>query len=299
VVARDEEALISLRDRLKGAGSNVAVCRADVSDLSDVEHVAGVAFEMFGGFDSWINNAGVGTYGTLEQVPLSDHRRVFDVNYFGMLHGSLVAARHLRQRSGGAIINIGSILSDRAIVQQGPYSASKHAVEAMTETLRMEVERDGISVTLIKPGAVGTPFAEHARNFMDQAPRLPPPRYVPEVVANAVLFACAHQRRTIYAGGGGLVASIISRIAPRLTDMVMEVTGKTLQQKAGHPGDSARRDNVYDSRPNARRGSQRLHPRGHSVLVQMQKLPAPVLVLSPLGVGTAIVLRGHALSARP
>ncbi|MFH7251079.1 SDR family NAD(P)-dependent oxidoreductase, partial [Klebsiella pneumoniae] len=81
---------------------------------------------------SWVNNAGTGTYGTLEQVPVADHRRVFDVNYFGVLHGSLVAARHLRGRGGGAIINVGSILSDRAIVEQGPYCATKHAVQALT-----------------------------------------------------------------------------------------------------------------------------------------------------------------------
>ena len=157
--ARNETALEALRARLSADGGRIAVCAADVSDMAAVERVTAVAVAAFGGFDSWVNNAATGTYGTLDQVPVADHRRVFDVNYFGLLHGSLVAARHLRGR-GGAIINIGSILSDRAIVEQGPYCATKHAVQALTDTLRMELEQEGagISVTLIKPGAIDTPF---------------------------------------------------------------------------------------------------------------------------------------------
>ncbi|HEX8413925.1 MAG TPA: SDR family NAD(P)-dependent oxidoreductase, partial [Sphingomicrobium sp.] len=169
-VARNEAALEALRTRLTATGARIATCVADVSDLAAVERIVTVAVEAFGGFDSWINNAGIGTYGTLDQVPVADHRRIFDVNYFGVLHGSLLAARHLRTRGGGAIINVGSILGDRAILQQGPYCATKHAVQALTDTLRMELEREkaGISVTLVKPGAIDTPFPEHARNFMDQ-----------------------------------------------------------------------------------------------------------------------------------
>jgi NAD(P)-dependent dehydrogenase (short-subunit alcohol dehydrogenase family) len=104
--ARNEAALEALRDRLSADGGRIAISVADVSDMAAVERVAGVAIEAFGGFDSWVNNAGTGTYGTLEQVPIADHRRVFDVNYFGVLHGSLVAAHHLRGR-GGAIVNVG------------------------------------------------------------------------------------------------------------------------------------------------------------------------------------------------
>ena len=196
-VARNKQALDELQGRLESAGARIATCVADVSELEAVERVAAVAEERFGGFDSWINNAAVGTHGTLEQVSVADHRRMFDVNYFGVLHGSLVAARHLRRRGGGAIINVGSILGDRAIVQQGPYCATKQALQALTDTLRMELERDGadISVTLVKPGAIDTPFPEHARNYMGTPSRLPQPLYTPEVVADAVLFACANPRR--------------------------------------------------------------------------------------------------------
>jgi len=290
-IARNADALDALRSRLSGAGRRVETCVADVSDQDAVDRAAQATIAAFGGFDSWINNAGVGVYGTLEQVPVADHRRVFDVNYFGVLHGSLAAARHLRGK-GGAIVNIGSILSDRAIVEQGPYCATKHAVQSLTDTLRMELERDGanVSVTLIKPGAIDTPFPEHARNFMDQPPRVPPPVYTPEIVADAVLFACVHPRRTIYAGGGGLVSSLMARAAPRLTDRIMEIVGRRMQQKPGDAGEPGRRDNLYDARDDALRGSQTLHARHSSLAVQVQKLPKAAAGIVLIGAGVALAM---------
>ena len=90
------------------------------------------------------------------------------MNYWGVVNGSLLAAQHLRERGGGAIINIGSVLSERAMIFQTQYSASKHAVKAFTDGLRMELEREGapISVTLIKPSAIDTHYPEHARNYL-------------------------------------------------------------------------------------------------------------------------------------
>jgi short-subunit dehydrogenase len=293
LAARNADALESVRADLTGRGGRVAVCAADMSAEADVERIAQVALASFGGFDTWINNAAAATYGTLEQVPVEDHRRVFDVNYFGVLLGSLVAARHLRSRGGGAIINLGSILSDRAIVEQGPYCATKHAVQALTDTLRMELERDGagISVTLIKPSAIDTPFPEHARNFMDAPPRLPPPLYKPSAVADAVLFACATPRRELYVGGGGWLATKMATVAPRLTDLVMEAAGASIQQKLDDPGDPARRDNLCEFRADGTtRGSQRVHARSMSLLVQAQKLPGGLMSVAVMGVGITVAV---------
>lgn len=291
LVARNEEALTDIRDRLTASGGRVSTFAADVADEAAAERIVEAAVAAFGGFDAWINNAGTGTYGTLEQVPIADHRRVFEVNYFGVLRGSLAAARHLRARSGGTIVNIGSMLSDRAILQQGPYCATKHAVQALTDTLRMELEREGanISVTLVKPAAIDTPFPEHARNFMDAPPRLPPPLYHPNVVADAVLFACTHKRRQIYAGGFGPFGSVMSMLAPRATDLAMEVVGTLMQQRPSDPGDPARRDNLYEPRADGMlRGSQRVPARRTSVALQVQKLPPAALGLALAAAGTVI-----------
>jgi NAD(P)-dependent dehydrogenase (short-subunit alcohol dehydrogenase family) len=107
LAARNGDALRSVQSELAAQGGRAAVCIADVSEQEAVERIASTAVEAFGGFDSWINNAAAATYGALEQVPIADHRRVFDVGYFRYLYGSLAAARHLRTRGGGAIINIG------------------------------------------------------------------------------------------------------------------------------------------------------------------------------------------------
>lgn len=191
-------------------GAKVAICTADVASEEDVEKIAQTAIDTFGGFDSWVNDAAAAVYGRMDEISMEDHRRVFDVNYFGVLKGSLVAARHLRGR-GGAIINIGSVLSDQAMILQGPYSASKHAVKAATDTLRMEFQWDGapVSVTLIKPAAMHTPYPEHARNYMDLPARLPPILYDPRLVAEAILFAAEHPRRQLYVGGSGYVISLV------------------------------------------------------------------------------------------
>jgi NAD(P)-dependent dehydrogenase (short-subunit alcohol dehydrogenase family) len=178
LVARNEEALRQITAELRADGARVHYVAADVSRREDHERIARTAVERFGGFDSWVNNASVGTVGELDKVTIEDHRRVFDVNYWGVVYGSLEAARHLRLR-GGTIINIGSVLGERTVVLQGPYCAAKHAVRTFTTGLRMELERDGapISVTHIKPSSIDTPFPEHARNYLRTGIQVPPPVY--------------------------------------------------------------------------------------------------------------------------
>jgi NAD(P)-dependent dehydrogenase (short-subunit alcohol dehydrogenase family) len=147
-----------------------------------------------------------------------DSRRLFETNFWGLVNGSLVAARQLEQRGGGAIINIGSVASDVPLPLQGMYAASKHAVKGFTNSLRLEIEEKGapVSVTLIKPGSIDTPFPHHARNYMEHEPKLPPPVYAPSEVANAILEAAVSPHREIFVGGSARVMSTVSRLAPRL-----------------------------------------------------------------------------------
>ena len=228
--------------RLGGRG--IAV-RCDHTREDEVRAIAAAAIAQFGGFDTWINNAGLSIYGPTEEVPLSDARRLFDVNYWGMVNGSLAALPYLRQ-SGGALINIGSVVSDRAIPLQGHYSASKHAVKAFTDALRMELEHEDapVAVTLVKPGSIHTPFTRHARNLMDREPDFPPPVYRPETVARAILYCAQHPRRSVTVGGGGRVNAMMGMLAPRLTDRYME-RSMFDGQKKDEPALPGRRDTLY------------------------------------------------------
>ena len=276
LVARNERALKEIARDLERAGGRTAICAIDVASQGSADRIAEVAIEAFGGFDTWVNDAAVTSYGTLEQLGIDEQRRIFDVNYFGMLQGSLTAIRHLRTRGGGAIINIGSVLSDRAVIKQPAYSAAKAAVRSMTESVRMDVDREGlpISVTLIKPTGIHTPFPEHGRNHMDEAPRIPQIIYAPELVADAILFAAEHSRRQIYVGGYGFMLSTLARLLPRATDRIMELLLVRTQQSPDDPGDPAARDNLYEPRKDGRvEGSQDFAVKRHSLFLEAQKHP--------------------------
>jgi hypothetical protein len=150
------------------------------------------------------------------------------------------------RHEGGALINIGSTSSDRAIPLQGIYSASKHALKAFTDALRMEIEHDGLplSVTLVKPYAVDTPYAEHAKNYLPNEPATPPPVYAPEVVAETILHCAEHPVRDVFAGGGGKVVSVLGNLAPRLTDKLMQKTLFDAQQSE-RPEQDPHDNNLY------------------------------------------------------
>jgi NAD(P)-dependent dehydrogenase (short-subunit alcohol dehydrogenase family) len=159
LVARNEDELRKIVGELRDRGGRAEYIAADVADKEALERAAAKAREAFGGFDAWVNDAGVSVLGKIERIPLEDHRRVFETNYWGVVHGSLIAVREMKAH-GGTLVNVGSVLSDRSMMLQGPYSATKFAVKGFTDALRMELERDGapVNVTLIKPAGIDTPF---------------------------------------------------------------------------------------------------------------------------------------------
>ncbi|HEX8565737.1 MAG TPA: SDR family oxidoreductase [Pyrinomonadaceae bacterium] len=252
LIARNEEALRQLADELNSKNTEAIYFAADVADENALQNAADAAIAKFGGFDTWVNNAGVSIYGEILETQLEDMRRLFDTNFWGVVNGSRVAAQHLKNR-GGALINVGSVLSDRAISIQGVYSASKHAVKGFTDALRMELESENypISVTLIKPSAINTPYTEHARNLMSREPNVPPPVYAPELVAEAILFCAQNVVRDFTVGEGGKMISLMGNLAPRLTDKAMEWSAAATQQKAS-PDLGNRPDSLYETHSDLR-----------------------------------------------
>jgi short-subunit dehydrogenase len=288
LVARNEEALRGIADELSHGGTRAIAVPADVSKREDLERVARTAVETFGGFDTWVNDAAVALYGKLEQIPMEDQRQLFDVNYWGLVNGSLIAAQHLRGR-GGTIINVGSVLSERAMMLQTQYSASKHAVKGFTDGLRMELEEEGapVWVTLIKPSSIDTPYVEHARNYLGKETTVPPPAYDPHLVAKAIVFASEHQRRELTIGFGGWVIGAMGKVAPRLTDKAMEWTGYSAQT-TNQPERSEMRDNLYRARADGDEySSLPREPRKTSLLLEAQLHPF-VTALAVAGIGAAI-----------
>lgn len=295
--SRNEEALQSVVSDITAAGGRAAYAVADVTKREDVERLAQLAIDVYGGIDTWVNNAGVAIFGRLEEVPLQDKRQLFETDFWGVVHGCEIAIPHLRQR-GGALINLGSVVSDRAFPLQGIYSAAKHAVKGYTDALRMELEKEKapISVTLIKPAAIDTPYLDHAQNYMDAEPSFPPPVYAPEVVADAILHAAQHPVRDLFVGGAARAMSSGGYHTPRLMDRYMEWTA--FDQQKGEPLNGDRRaGNLYEPQPDAKtrgRYSGSVRKTSYYTRARLAQRYAPALLgLVVAGFSAAALLRRH------
>lgn len=210
------------------------------------------------------------------------------------MYGSLAAVRGLRER-GGALINVGSALADRAIPIQGMYATSKHAVKGFTDVLRMELEAADapVSVTLIKPAAIDTPFPQHAKNYLDEEPSLPPPVYAPELVAEAIVHAAETPERDLTVGGGGKLISALGQHAPGLTDRVMETEGFLEQQKAGRPSQNPNGALYGPTFGLQQRGDYEGHVRETSLYTKAARSPlATGMVVSAGLMVAALLVRG-------
>jgi len=302
LVARNEQALQAVAEEINALGGRAHAVAADVGDAEAVEAAARAAIARFGGFDTWVNVAGVGLYGDLAKVSLADHEQLFRTNYFGVVHGSLEAVRHLKdKRDGGAVINVGSVLSDVAVPLLGAYSASKHAVKGFTDALRTELIRDGapVSVTLVKPSSISSPFTDHARNYMDAAPKVPPPIYAPEVVADSILYAATHPVRQTTVGAGGRQMALLGAAAPKLADRVYAAV---MPRLAKRKGDKPTRDNLHEAGVDGRARTDAYGGRKFSVYSSAQRHPGLTFGLGALAlIGAAAYLgRGPiARGARP
>jgi len=155
--------------------------KMDVTDTASVN--AGVArvIEEQGQIDVLFNNAGYGSYGTIECVPMEEIHRQFEVNVFGMARLIKAVLPQMREKKSGLIINTSSVVGKVSMPVLGWYASTKHAVEAMSDALRMEVKHLGINVVVIEPGPVQTEFEETAFSTIDKLDH--PEEYRPLIAA--------------------------------------------------------------------------------------------------------------------
>ena len=247
LASRDEVDIKKAADQIVAEGGQATPVVVDVGDQKSVAELAEQAIVAYDRIDSWVNNAGVSIYGRIDEVPLDDAHRLFETNYWGVVHGSLAALPHLKLH-GGALINVGSELSETAIPLQGHYAASKHAVKGFTDTLRMELQHEGapVSVTLIQPAAIDTPYPEHAMNYLGVEPKHVPPVYAPEIVADAILACAESPHRNLRVGGAAKMFTMIEKVAPTLGDKMKERTAFDGQKTDEAPRDD---DTLYHPRP--------------------------------------------------
>lgn len=229
LAARSARALEAIAGRITNAGGEAVAVTCDVADRAQVDALARTAVERFGRIDTWVNNAGTGIYARLDEASDADSRRVFDVNYWGVVYGCLAALPHLKT-NGGALITVGSEVSEGYVAILGQYVASKHAVKGFVDCLRVEIEdmdKSPVSVTLIQPTAVNTPFPQHARNYMPQDAKLPDPMIDPTQVADAILNAAESPTREKRVGTMAKISTTVAMLFPSVADtMAAKQAGK-------------------------------------------------------------------------
>jgi short-subunit dehydrogenase len=300
LAARNEDALKAVRDDLTGKGAHVAYVVADVGVEAEVRAIADAAIAAFGGFDTWVNNAGVSIFGPLCETPTADQRRLFDTNYWGVVYGSLIAVEHFKARDGGgAVINIGSTLGDLPLPLQAANSASKAAVASFTKALRMELmaERAPVSVTLIKPSAVDTPYKDHARNLTGAAVRNPPPVYATPLVAEAVLYAARHRVRELTVGASGGLMVVLNALAPSAAEPLMAWAAPRMEKDAA--GRKAPDDNLHHAGRDLRERSFQAGVRETSLYSTAQMRPKATFALALLaGLAAGAALFGMSRGGR-
>ena len=153
------------------ASEGVKALSLDVTDEASMEAAVQQIIDAEGRIDVLINNAGYGSYGAIEDVPIDEARRQFEVNLFGLARLTQLVLPHMRARGSGRILNISSMAGRITSPLGAWYHATKYALEAFSDALRMEVEEFGIDVVIIEPGGIKTPWGLIAADYLEESSR--------------------------------------------------------------------------------------------------------------------------------
>lgn len=291
--ARSEEGLHSLQEEIRQAGGEATAVLADVADFDQVKSVADTAVRIYGRLDTWVHFASVAVYGEFEKLAPEEFKRVIDVNLTGAAYGAMAALPHLRREGRGAFIGVSSVLAKRSVPLLSAYCASKHGFEGLMESLRLELRRDGvpISVTNVMPSAIDTPFFSKARTKLGVKPRGTPPLYDAQVVVDAVLYAAEHPIRDVMGGGANQPMLLLQRISPRLLDTFMIPLAFSLQ-KTNEPKGADAPSNLFKPIPSQDRvtGDSARGAKGWSAYTWLETHPELRLLLASGALGVAVLL---------
>lgn len=243
IAARTLSGLSSLVDEITQLGAEVIAVPADVAVFDQVKTIADKAIERFGRLDTWVHLAATGMMARFEQMTPEEFKRVIEVNLLGQVYGAMAALPHLKREGRGALIHVTSVEARRSLPLQSAYSASKHGVEGFLDSLRVELQHDGIpiSVTNVMPATINTPFYNKALTKLGVKPTGIPPYYQPELVAEAILHVAEHPMREIIVGDVGRVLDLLQKTAPQLVDTLLQlvaVDGQRTQEPKSETDDN-------------------------------------------------------------
>jgi len=244
--ARSEPGLMSLMEEIRRFDGEATTVIADVSAFEQVKAIADKAVAVYGRLDTWVHAAATGILAPFDKITPEEFKRVIDVNLNGQAYGAMAALPHLKREGRGALIHISSMEGRRGLPLQSPYSASKHGVEGFLEALRVELQHEGIpiSVTSIKPAVINTPYYNNVRTKLGVKPTGIPPYYAPSLVVDAILYVAEHPTRDFIVGDVGRILDVLQRLSPELVDKLLLLAG-FVGQRTNEPKSEDAPHNLY------------------------------------------------------
>lgn len=246
LIARGAQGLADTRVELEAEGASVLAIALDVADAEAMDHAAEQIEAELGPIDIWVNSAMATVFGPVTMTSAAEFKRVTEVTYLGVVHGTLAALRHMQPRNRGTIVQVGSALAYRAIPLQSAYCAAKFAIRGFTDSLRCELihDKSRVRLSMVQLPAHNTPQFDWSRNKMPRRPQPVPPIHTPEVAAQAILRAAREAPRELWVGRASLQAIIGTLFMPGLLDRMMARQAWD-GQMTDEPAHAAQPDNLY------------------------------------------------------
>jgi NAD(P)-dependent dehydrogenase (short-subunit alcohol dehydrogenase family) len=246
LLARGRAGLEAARREIEDAGGRALALPVDVASWEQVDEAASRVERDLGPIDIWINNAMASVFSPVREMQPDEYRRVTEVTYLGVVHGTLAALHRMLPRDRGTIVQVGSALAYRGIPLQSAYCAAKHAIEGFMDSLRCELIHDNsrVHVTMVQLPAVNTPQFRWVKSRLPNKAQPVPPIYQPDVPAEAIHWSAHHRRRELWVGGPTVQAIVGNRLAPGLVDQYLAATGYDSQQ-TDQPEDPNRPHNLW------------------------------------------------------
>ena len=247
VSARSKTGLETLVEEIQSRGGEAVAVPADVTNFEQVQAIASKAVEQYGRLDTWVHAAATGILARFDQIEPEEFKRVIDVNLMGQVYGAMVALPHLKREGRGALIHLSSMEGRRSLPLQSPYCAAKHGVEGFLESLRVELQHEGIpiSVTSIKPSVINTPYYNKVQTKLGVKPTGIPPYYQASLVTEAILYVAEHPTRDFIVGDVGKVLDLLQRLSPELVDTLLLLVGFQ-GQRTNEPKSEDAPNNVFE-----------------------------------------------------
>jgi short-subunit dehydrogenase len=229
-LARGAQVMMSSRDlsRLEQARARVdsldrtAVFACDVSKRTETDALVAATRERFGRIDVWVNNAGYGILDSITAMSMQECRRLFDTNVFGAIQCMQAVVPIMKSQGSGAIANISSIVGHLPIPHMGAYSATKHALNAISQAARLELEPAGIRVISVCPGRIRTNFGANTV-VGSEGKRLGESNQgiTAERCARAIVRGCEREAREVFVPWHGWWLSRLYELAPQVVEFGM------------------------------------------------------------------------------